>query len=449
MGLSPFKSVSVTLVFRVVAVGLGVVNAIVLARLFGPAGRGVLTVVESLNGLLMVFAGQWLYNSNSIYAARDPRNVAPLARNSFVYSGIAGTVVALGVVYLYRQFDGLGLGNISMTYLVIALASIPAQFFNNACLGLLLGQKKTLVFNLLMLSQTVSYLFAIGIMFLVARSELAILLTIMTGIHFLLSAGLLLYYRHSIGFWPSFSIDWSLFQQSFQIGAKLFLTGFASYLVVRSDVFLVNFYKGEYQVGIYAVAVRLLDLLLILPNTVAVILLPHLSSEKNLQKRHTDTLRFARLTVLAFIGLSVVVLVAAPHAIPLLFGKEFEASYFPLALLLPGLVFLAVQMVLVQNLWAMGPPRGVVIMWLLGAVVNIALNLVWIPNSGYIGAALSSSVTYSLVAIGIIWVYKRNIGLRLRDLVKFEREDWTIVVKFTRRWNALSVRFRRRHSEVG
>jgi O-antigen/teichoic acid export membrane protein len=38
----------------------------------------------------------------------------------------------------------------------------------------------------------------------------------------------------------------------------------------------------------------------------------------------------------------------------------------------------------------------------LAALANIALNLLWIPTMGFVGAALSTAITFLIILIGVI-----------------------------------------------
>ena len=56
-------------------------------------------------------------------------------------------------------------------------------------------------------------------------------------------------------------------------------------------------------------------------------------------------------------------------------------------------------------------------------MANVALNLVWIPQYGIVGAALASSVSYTLVAVMVMVAYLRITGSRLSEVLLLKRED--------------------------
>jgi O-antigen/teichoic acid export membrane protein len=81
------------------------------------------------------------------------------------------------------------------------------------------------------------------------------------------------------------------------------------------------------------------------------------------------------------------------------FGSEFLSAYPPLVVLLPGLLALGLQRVCGAAILREGKPARMALIYAVGLMVNVGLNLILIPMLGIVGAALSSSVSYSLGAL--------------------------------------------------
>ena len=69
--------------------------------------------------------------------------------------------------------------------------------------------------------------------------------------------------------------------------------------------------------------------------------------------------------------------------------------------------------------------------WVMGPVViaNIVLNVVFIPMWGVKGAAFTSSLTYTLGSVGMVWVYSRVTGLSLREILTPRRSDFILKIR--------------------
>lgn len=170
-----------------------------------------------------------------------------------------------------------------------------------------------------------------------------------------------------------------------------------THLVRRVDVLLVDGYRGSGAAGIYAVAVQVSDLLLVVPGALGFLVFR--LGARSTTGHWAAILRTLRWTV----GLSVVLALAAGAlAAPLVervFGTSYSAAVTPLRLLLPGAALLALQSVISNYIAARGRPRRVLFAWLAGAVVGIGLDIVVIPIYGVAGAAAASSISYLVVLV--------------------------------------------------
>ena len=107
---------------------------------------------------------------------------------------------------------------------------------------------------------------------------------------------------------------------------------------MRGGLLFLDAFRGAEAVGLYAVAARVGDLLLLMPNIATAVILAKLSGIGDAKERHADTVRLARWLTAGVAALSMIVVSAGPVLVPLLFGPAFARSYTPLSLLLPGLV---------------------------------------------------------------------------------------------------------------
>ena len=110
-------------------------------------------------------------------------------------------------------------------------------------------------------------------------------------------------------------------------------------------------------------------------------------------------------------------------ALRIFFGASFVAASPALLALLPGILAMSIQLVLGSALSGRGRPLPVTVGAALAFVVNVVLNLLWIPRYGIVGASLASSVSYAVVTLVVIVAYLRITGSRLRDALVLRRED--------------------------
>ena len=150
------------------------------------------------------------------------------------------------------------------------------------------------------------------------------------------------------------------------------------------------------------------DVLILLPQAVAMILLPHLVRET--EARWERTVRAALWVAAIMLVVCAVTAVAAGPVIRLLYGEEFELSTRVLQIMLPSVFSLAVAGVLSQYLAAIGIPRPLLGVWVGGAVLVLALSVALIPDHGAAGAAAALSIgnTAILGAVAVTAYAYRN-----------------------------------------
>ena len=186
------------------------------------------------------------------------------------------------------------------------------------------------------------------------------------------------------------------------------------FLVLRVDVIIVQRMLGDLAAGQYAVAVSLAEFVFLVPSTIATLLFPRLTSMADENSRWETAARWG-LVVGAGASLAIPIgWVVSEPAIRVLYGADFVPGSSALVLLLPGIAFLSVQTIIAHYQFAVGAPPIVVASPLLGAVLNVCLNLVLVPRYGIAGAAIASTLAYGAVlaasAIHFLWRRPRLVN---------------------------------------
>lgn len=179
----------------------------------------------------------------------------------------------------------------------------------------------------------------------------------------------------------------------------LTLAGLANQVNMRGDVVVLQALSGASAVGVYSVAARISELAVVLPTAFMNATLPVLvrarrkwgSSDPRylaLLQQSYDRAFWVGILVAGAVGLIGTVV------IDLLLGPEYRPAVPVLWIQLATCPF--VFMALVYSKWIIAEGT----LWLslvrhsIGAVINIALNLLLIPSFGLVGAAVSTLVSY-------------------------------------------------------
>jgi O-antigen/teichoic acid export membrane protein len=175
------------------------------------------------------------------------------------------------------------------------------------------------------------------------------------------------------------------------------------FLVTRIDFWILHHYKGEEELGWYALAARIAQMFLVLPALLAGVIMPSVTSA---QLSHESLEKIFRM-INSLNSLMIVVLIAVSSwLIPWVFGVEFSETVLPLMYLLPGIVFLSAQTLLASYFAGKGRPVINLYTTLISLTIVLILDLVLIPVLGARGAAIASSVAY---AAGCLFTYSRYL----------------------------------------
>jgi O-antigen/teichoic acid export membrane protein len=207
----------------------------------------------------------------------------------------------------------------------------------------------------------------------------------------------------------------------------------AQFLNYRLDLFLVGLFLGIRGVGLYALAVSLCQLLWILSNSAAAVLFPRVSSV--IEQPEVVAAESAQICRVVF-GLTVVggagMAIVATVLLPLVYGQAFQPSVEPLLWLLPGIVAFSVTNVLASFMAGVGRPGLNAAVSILGVAVTVPLDLVLIPRLGITGAALASTISYSISTFATLAVFSRLGRIPLGAAVIPRRSDAQALVAFVR-----------------
>ena len=188
-----------------------------------------------------------------------------------------------------------------------------------------------------------------------------------------------------------------------------------------SDLFILNYFRGTTETGLYSIAANFVDGIILLPSIIALFLLP--KAVENLGQSGELIAKTARISfiIIGVICLGAVIL--GRPAINLMFGFVFDQSFIPLLILIPGAFFFALEVILVQYFSAHNRLLPTIYFWIIAVVLNVGLNIVFIPTYGMIAAAASSLLSYFLVFILVANLFIKHSGLEIKSILP-QKEDW-------------------------
>ena len=390
---------------RVVLLVIGTVASVVIARTLGPAGRGryAFDVAIATTAIALAHAS---IEQSQVYLVSIGTALRRLAANA-VALGLTLGALAVGVVLASCLLLGYPTSApFSDRPLLLAMLAIPASIIVLYVNGLLvLGGRTDLLNRGGLLAGVVQ---CVALVALAATEHLDVTTVLVV---WLLNAALPLVVSLPYLRPRPRDISRELARTELATGLR-YHAGLASlYLLLRIDVLLLAALRSDADVGLYALAVGLIELTNVATDAVATVVIRR-QVTLGLDEAAQLTARVIGITsVLALAAVSGL-LVLSPFVVPLVYGEAFRGSVPALISLAPGVLALAATRSAGGYLIRLNRPWVVTAMTTSAMVVNVALNLLLIPPLGIVGAGLASSVAYfGLAAAYLIWL-TRSTGLR-------------------------------------
>jgi len=139
--------------------------------------------------------------------------------------------------------------------------------------------------------------------------------------------------------------------------------------------------------------------------------------------RSIITLRTCRWSTALLAVLAIGMVVLGRPAIYLLYGKEFLPSYEACLWLLPGICLFPFFKLMNVDLAARGHPGYGTVASFVALVVNIVTNVVLIPRLGIVGAAMATTLSYSVMACIGTAFFLRVTRYTFQDVLCFDSEE--------------------------
>jgi len=396
VGTRVFQNTVVLLGGRGAGLFLSAAASVVLARYLG---RERLGEYGALYAYLTLYSWLATFGLEPI-VAREAAQRRTEASGIFITGSaicVAFAVAGTGLALLFAPLFGYG-GELR---LLLFLASIDILLFPSIRLfGIVFQVDMQQWYNVgIGLARQALWLLAIVLLAL-GRAAFLWVIVARTGCA-VVEVGLILFVtlqRRSLSRPWTFSLDRA--RQLVRYGFPLALTVVAVGIYHRIDQVMLHKMAGDHTLGPYVVAVQMVEQFSVLPVALVSSLFPVLSqmSGQEEQFRHYLGVSYRFLMAVVFSVCALFTPIAGP-LVDSLYGKQFHSSASLLVVLVWSEVPIFFGVVITNAIIAKNLQRYLPVSTILGAVVNVVLNLAFIPRWGALGASWATVVSYCLASI--------------------------------------------------
>ena len=420
-----------TFVTRIGTMPLGLLTSALVTRSLGTEGRGLYAFLLLLGAFILPclsfgFGGSIVYFiSSARYRLRD------VTLSCLAFGLLQGLFNALILLPLW-QFNCLGLTaqSIPVPPMVLTLVSLPFQGANLMLQRAVLGNSWFSTNNWLTVATNVlGSLFLLGFVVLGRGGLLgaAMAMLCMQVMVFVLTMAAIVWREPIV-----WSLDGRFILESLSYGVRIWVGDLATRANLRLDQFVIGFFYMPGMLGIYSVAVTASELLWLIPDSLSLVLFNKIAAEKDLAKRIALTERVHRGLLIIMVVAGAVLALTRTWAIRILGSAAFLDAAQPLLLLIPGTIAMTTTKVITKYTSGSGRPGASSTITVIGTVLSAGLYFALIPSFGNLGAAIASSLGYTLMAVIAVLIYRRMIAPTSSHLFAFHSGDLRFLISQVR-----------------
>lgn len=399
---------------RFVISGSAFIVSLLIARVFGPRGFGEYSKATTFIAIFYLFADFGLNALVLREVSNQPQNEKKIIGNLFGLRLVAGLILTLIALFitLFLPYDAIrneGFTPVAKGAIMALSILVLYQAFLNTANVIFQKHLRYELSTWASIVGSIITIIAVLVLLLFKNSLPVVLLGYGIGAVFASIILLGFVKKLYIHFTPLFSFNESkkLIINSLPLGLTLVF----NLVYFRADVFILTLFRTTTEVGTYGLAYKFFEFPLTLPTFFANSLYPILlarSNDKNLFKKTVLKAAFFLL------GISIITLLGFYIFAPLLqfIRQDFYPSIYVLRLLSLSMPVFFLSSLFMWILITFGKNKELLLIYFLGMVINIILNLVFIPSYGITAAAFITLFSELLIMVASGWVAIRLVMIR-------------------------------------
>jgi O-antigen/teichoic acid export membrane protein len=425
------RQVSINSIYKGIYLLLQFILTVLISKLSGPEGLGIFTLITVNANILSIFTSFGVSSGLVFQASKN--TIASKALLNFAWiSSALQLILILIFEALVFLINGKFLIWNSTSYLfgfagvvlffTISISEKYYAFYN--------GYFQLKKYNLVVTAITgLVVMFCLVWLFTLKNVPIEYVLIVFIVANIIQVFLLHIFLKNKSNVTYQNNLSWK--RDMFNYSTIAFFSNCLYFIALRVDYWIIGYLQPKDQLGFYSLAVRLSQLLWIFPTLMAALILPKVG-KIDFKNEHLE--RLIRLLFSFNVLFSLVLAILGCNFIPLIFGAIFSKSILPFCLILPGIVFLSLQIILSAYFSGKGEIKTNLLTSIVLLVIIIVIDFILIPRFGIIGASVASSIAYSISGLFTFYLYCKSenypfskIILNLSDLKWIKSNIQTLV----------------------
>lgn len=425
------KNISIDFLTRIIKIPLSFIVGVIIAKNLGPKDLGYAKFLILTLSTFAQFGHIGIIDATSYFQRKSRHTLEQIFKVNFTFLCIIAVLIS-GTLILLKSFDIIF---DEYSFSIITLASIGIIFFtflNNLLFATFVSKEKIILVNKISLYSSFLTIFIYILLWLTNSLNVTSYLIVVSTNSILYSVMLI----RKIDMKFKLLFDLRVILEEISYGIVIYFGALFIYLNYRMDQWLIKFYLGDTELGLYAVGVAIAEMVLLIPMSV---INPLRARLYNLDVNSSEYKRLTAKTIKYSLYITLIVSIpiyfgAKFISTEILYGAKYQESVEVVKILLLGILFLTFGKVGSHYFVIKGKPSIHMATAFLVLFVNAVLNMCLIPRIGINGAAWASTASYSIFGLSyiIMYVFKEKFPISSLFIIsKKEIEDlYTRSIKF-------------------
>ena len=396
---------------RILPVLFGFIGLSIYTRVFSPEEYGNYSLILVTITLLGMFTYSWVNNSNLRFyrVYKDNNNLNIFYTTSFISVLLSIFIVSSILLVLYF-FNFVG-SAIASYLLYIILVILSTSFFETILNIMRCDRMAVSVSLYRSISSGFSLILSLVFIFIYDFNILSILISL-----FITNCIIALFLAFKLNFFMHinikfFSID--VFKEFFKYGIPVMVTLLFTWILALSNRYIIEYFCGIREVGIYSAAYQLADYpISLFSSMIAMAAFPIIVD--TWEKYGTETTRLlisktTRYYILISLPILTGVIVLSKDLMYIL-GDSYSSGFILLPLICFSELLFGLCVFINKGLELHKKTTILAIIVGVSALFNIIINLIIVPKYGFVGAGLSSCISYSIYLLLSIYFSNKYLA---------------------------------------
>jgi O-antigen/teichoic acid export membrane protein len=395
----------------------GVGSVTIFTRLLSPGDYGLYSIVMAVVAILVVVCSGWIEQAALRYLP-DARDHAPARASTGHVIGLTLAVCAMttGVAIGVAVVGAPRRGEYGGLWVPSAMLLIGEAAFVSLAAVLQARLRSQVLSTLRIAGAVLRLLMAVGFVLWIGRDVRWVIIGSAIGRGIVTVITLLVVAREDHQ-WVTPRWDGKNVRRYAAYGVPMVGWALGSQALAVSDRFVIGAFAGSAAVGVYAANYNLVAMgfgLLSAPLLMAAHPLIVNAWKEHSRADVMDIITdFSRLYVYVIAPLLVVIALCSREIAGVLLGEEFRGGNHVIPILVLGMMVRGFSMYAHKGLELAERTRLMFVLMAICAVVNVLLNLIFVPLYGFTAAAVTTVVGYVLYAVLVQWASRHQTPWRI------------------------------------